>query len=54
MSLRWWLLSQAVERSPFLKNERTESVLEESAEVRVAREDDVSDVLEKLRDGDGS
>lgn len=34
------------------KHERAESVLEESAEVRVAREDDVSNVLDELRDGD--
>lgn len=32
------------------KHERAESVLEKSAEVRVTREDDVSDVLDKLRD----
>lgn len=36
------------------KHERAESVLEESAEVRVAREDDVSNVLDELRDGDRS
>lgn len=34
------------------KHERAESVLEESSEVRVAREDDVSNVLDELRDGD--
>ena len=34
------------------KHERTESVFKKSAEVRVAREDDVSNVLDELRDGD--
>lgn len=36
------------------KHERAESVFKKSAEVRVAREDDVSNVLDELRDGDRS
>lgn len=34
------------------KHERSESVFEKSAEIWVTREDDVSNVLDKLRDRD--
>lgn len=45
---RWSLGGRRVK-----KHEGTESVLEKSTEVWVTREDDVSNVLDKLRDGDG-